>query len=316
MVSVSIIPFHGMSIHTWADTMRKLYLILPILAGIMFGSIGIFVRTLTQNGIDQTTLLFLRFSIALIPILIAILLTDTKLFKIDLSDIPLFLACSICIIGLNLCYNESINTIPLSLAAVLLSLAPIYVLILAYIIFKENITSKKVICMVLAIFGCLLMTGVLEDSMTSIPVFGIISGIGAGLFWAVYLIASKKSIENGNHTYTILFYSILFISIALIPFTDFNQIASFISINPLSATIFLILHSTFSFALPYIFSTLSLKYVDSGISSILLSGAEPLAALIFGLAIYSEVPSMLMFCGFILSIVAMMMLSRKESAEN
>ena len=45
--------------------MKKTYLILPILAGIMFGSSGIFVRTLTQNGIDQTTLLFLRFSIAI-----------------------------------------------------------------------------------------------------------------------------------------------------------------------------------------------------------------------------------------------------------
>ena len=141
--------------------MKKLYLILPIFAGIMFGSSGIFVRTLTQNGIDSTTLLFLRFSIAIIPILLAILLTNRELLKIDLSDIPLFLVCSVCIIGLNLCYNESMNSIPLSLAAVLLSLAPIYVLIFAYILFGEKITSKKLICMFLAIFGCLLMTGVL-----------------------------------------------------------------------------------------------------------------------------------------------------------
>mgnify|MGYP002522436075 FL=1 len=169
--------------------MKKIYLILPILAGIMFGSSGIFVRTLTQNGIDQTTLLFLRFSIAIIPILIAILLTDKSLFKIELSDIPLFLTCSVCIMGFNLCYNESMNTVPLSLAAVLLSLAPIYVLVFANLIFKEKITTKKIICMLLAIFGCLLMTGVLEETLSSVPIFGIVSGIGAGLFWAVYLMA-------------------------------------------------------------------------------------------------------------------------------
>ncbi|MDO5815068.1 MAG: DMT family transporter, partial [Methanobrevibacter sp.] len=230
--------------------MKKIYLILPILAGIMFGSSGVFVRTLTQNGIDSSTLLFLRFSIAIIPILMAILLTDRNLFKITLKDIPLFLVCSICIIGLNLCYNESMNTIPLSLAAVLLSLAPIYVLIIAYFLFKENITSKKVICMILAIFGCVLMTGFLESASGNISLFGIASGIGAGLFWAVYLMASKKSIENGNHTFTILFYSIIFISIALLPFSNFGQISNFISINPVLTTIFLILHSTFSFALP------------------------------------------------------------------
>ncbi len=296
--------------------MKKLYLILPILAGLMFGSSGIFVRTLTQNGIDQTTLLFLRFSLAIIPIAIAIILTDRKLFKAELKDIPLFLVCAICMVGLNLCYNESMNTVPLSLAAVLLSIAPIYVLIFAYVLFREKITSKKVICMVLAILGCVLMTGVLESDLSSIPLFGILSGIGAGLFWAIYLMASKKSIGNGNHTYTILIYCTVFLSLALIPFTDFNQIGNFVGIDPLPAVIFLIIHSTFSFALPYIFSTVSLKYMDSGTSSIFLSGAEPFAALIFGLLIYSEIPSLLMFCGFLLTVGAMTILSRAGSDEN
>lgn len=290
--------------------MKKIYLILPILAGIMFGSSGIFVRTLTQNGIDPTTLLFLRFSIAIIPILLAIFLTDRELFKIDKSDIPLFIACAICIIGLNLCYNESMNTIPLSLAAVLLSLAPIYVIIIAYIAFGEKITSKKVICMLLAIFGCVLMTGVLENSMMNFSLFGIACGIGAGLFWAFYLIASKKSIKNGKHTFTILLYSIIIISIALIPFTDFGQINAFVSINPLLAIVFLIIHSTFSFALPYVFSTLSLNFIDSGTSSIFLSASEPFAALLFGLLIYGEIPTLVMLCGFILTLVSMTILSR------
>lgn len=282
----------------------------------MFGSSGIFVRTLTQNGIDETTLLFLRFSIAIIPILIAVLLTDKKLFKINLKDLPLFLVCAICIIGLNLCYNESMNTVPLSLAAVLLSTAPIFVLIFAYVLFGEKITSKKVICMVLALFGCILMTGALESNMIQIPLFGIVSGIGAALFWSVYLMASKKSIENGYHTFTILFYSLILITLALLPFTDFGQISSFISIDPAFSILFLIIHSTFSFALPYIFTTVSLNYIDSGVSSILLSGAEPFAALIFGLLLYSEIPTLLMFCGFILTILAMMILSKVDYQKN
>ena len=293
--------------------MKKLYLILPILAGFMFGSSGVFVRTLTQNGIDSTTLLFLRFSIAIIPLLIAIFLTDKELFKIKPKDLPLILVCAMCIVGLNICYNESMNTVSLSLAAVFLSLAPIYVLILAYILFREKITSKKLICMALAIFGCVLMTGALETSLENIPIIGIISGIGAGMFWAVYLMSSKKAIENGNHTYTILFYSVIFISIALIPFTSFSQINNFISINPTWTVLFLIIHSAFSFALPYILSTLSLKYMDSGVSSILMSGAEPFAALIFGFIIYSETPTPVMFSGFILTIIAMTILSRNEN---
>lgn len=296
--------------------MKKIYLILPLLAGMMFGSGGVFVRTLMANGIDSTTLLFLRFSIAILPILIAILVTDRNLFKIYLKDIPLFLVCAMCILGLNLCYNESMGSIPLSLAAVLLSLAPIYVLVIAYFAFREKITNKKLICMALAIFGCILMTGVLETDLSNLPVYGILAGIGAGLFWAVYLMASKKSIENGKHTFTILIYSIVFISIGLIPFTNFGQITHFISLNPVLVIVFLIMHSTLSFALPYIFSTLSLNYIDSGISSIMLSGTEPFAALIFGLIFYSEVPTFMMSCGFILTIIAMMVLSKTENVEN
>ena len=128
--------------------------------------------------------------------------------------------------------------------------------------------------------------------------------------------ASKKSIEKGNHTYTILIYSILFISIVLLPFTNFSQIGNFVNINPTLTILFLIIHSTFSFALPYIFSTLSLNYMDSGTSSIFLSGAEPLAALIFGSLIYSEIPTILMFFGFILTLIAMMVLSRQDKVKN
>ena len=279
----------------------------------MFGSSGIFVRTLTQNGIDATTLLFLRFSIALIPLIIAILLTDRKFFKIELSSIPLILACAICIVGLNLCYNEAMNTIPLSLAATLLSTSPIFTLIFAYVLFREKITSKKVICMILAILGCILMTGLMENNIANISLMGILPGIGAALFWTFYLMASKKAIEKGNHTYTILLYVLVFISIGLIPFTDFKQINSFIAINPSMTMIFLLIHSTLSFALPYILSTLSLNYMDSGTASIFMSGTEPSAALIFGLIFYSEIPTPLMFCGFILTIASIIMLTKTEN---
>ncbi len=296
--------------------MKKIYLILPILAGLMFGSSGIFVRTLTYNGIDSTTLLFLRFSIAIIPIVISILLTDIRLLKIELKDIPLFLVCAACIVGLNMCYNESMNTVPLSLAATLLSTAPVFVLIFAYVLFKEKITVEKFICMVMALIGCLLMTGVLESNLANIPVYGVVLGFGAALFWAVYLMSSKKSIEKGNHTFTILFYSIIIISIVLIPLSSFSQISSFITISPLIAILFLIVHSTFSFALPYILSTVSLNYIDSGVSSILLSVSEPFAALIFGFLIYGEMPTILMFIGFVLTIIAMMMLSQRSYDNN
>lgn len=36
--------------------MKNIYFLLPALAGIMFGSSGIFVRTLTENGIESNNI--------------------------------------------------------------------------------------------------------------------------------------------------------------------------------------------------------------------------------------------------------------------
>ena len=292
---------------------KKIYLILPIISGILYGSSGIFVRTLTQNGIDATTLLFLRFSIAIPVMVIAILATDKKQLKIKLTDIKLLIITAMGIIGLNILYNIAMNTISLSIAAVLLSSDPVFVLIIAYLIFKEKITKSKVLSIILVLIGCILTTGLIEGNASNVTGIGIIGGIGAAIFWAIYMMGSKKALENGLHTYTIVLYSILINTIVLIPFTSFNQITTFVNADMLGNTIFLILHSTLSFAIPYILLTVSIKYMDSGSASIFTSGAEPLAALIFGMLFYSEIPTILMFSGIILTIIALAILSKSES---
>ena len=295
--------------------MKKIYLILPIIAGIMFGSTGIFVRTLTENGVDSTTLLFLRFSIATIYMIIAILFTDKSLFKIDKRDIPLFILCGLCILSLNLCYNSSINTVPLSLAAILLSTAPVFVLILEYFLFNEKITSIKVLSVILVLIGCTMVTGLLEENSISISLLGIIAGIGSAIFWAIYSVSSRKSIEMGRHTFTILLYSLITITIVIIPFTNFTQITDFVYLNTIPNILFLMLHSLVSFALPYICITISLNHLDAG-TAVILSSGEPIAALIFGMIVYSEIPTVLMVCGVFITIIALIILSRSSSKKD
>lgn len=292
--------------------MKKIYLILPIIAGIMFGSTGIFVRTLTENGVDSTTLLFLRFSIAIIYMIIAILLTDKSLIKIDKEDIPLLILCGLCILSLNLCYNSSINTVTLSLAAILLSTAPVFVLIFEYFLFNEKITSIKVFSVILVLIGCTLVTGLLEENSLNISLLGIIAGIGAAVFWAIYSVSSRKSIDMGRHTFTILLYSLITITIVVIPFTNFTQITDFIYLNPLPNIIFLLMHSLVSFALPYICITISLNHLDAG-TAVILSSGEPIAALIYGMIFYSEIPTALMVCGVFITIIALIILSRSSA---
>ena len=281
--------------------MKKIYFILPILAGILFGSCGIFVRILTQNGMNITTQLFSRFSISIIIMLIFILTTDKGLLKINVSELKIIIIASINVIALNLCYNISTNTVPLSLAAVLLSLAPMFVIIFAYLAFKENITSKKVISMILIIIGCTLTTGLLEGNILNINWIGILSGISAAFFWANYNVASKKIIREGTSTHTLLFYAIILMTIILLPFTNFKQITTFINMNISTNTLFLIFNALLTFILPYVLLTESLNYIDAGSVAILAA-----------VALYNEIPTILIIIGIGLTIIAITILSKEE----
>ena len=290
--------------------MKRFVLLLPIAAGILFGSSGVFVRTLSEFGMNNPTVLFSRTSFAALCLLIFLLIHDRSRLRLKAKDIPLFLGTGILgMLGLNLCYNEAINTLSLSLAAVLLSTAPVFVIILAAIFFKEPITKKKVLCILLAILGCVLASGLLEQlGGVTVSLAGIGFGVCAAIFYALYSIFSRKATDAGYHTYTVIFYSVLLITIVLLPFADMKTVGVFMAAAPVKNTALLFAHALCTSVLPYIFITLALLHAEAGKVSILASGGEPIAAVIFGLIFYAEIPSVLMLIGLVITICALTLL--------
>lgn len=296
--------------------MNRFIFMIPILSGVMFGSVGVFVRTLSSFGFNNGTIIFARASFAAIIMLLLILVQDKSLLKIKLKDLPIFIGTGIVgMLGVNVFYNESIEHTTLAVAAVLLSVAPVTVVILAAFIFKEKITKRKVICMIFAIFGCVLATGLLEESV-SISVYGVVVGVVAALFYAFYSIFSRVASNKGYGTYTIIFYSVAFITIAMIPFADFQMLGDFAKEEPMTNVLFLFYHSICATVLPYVFLTLGVKHMEAGIASILSSGTEPVAAVLFGLFFYREMPTILMIIGLIVTIAALGFLCKPENEKN
>ena len=294
--------------------MRKAALILPVLAGIMFGSGGVFVRTLTAYGMGNQTVFFSRIIFALAMITLLILIYNRKLFRVKLKDLPIFLGTGILgMTGINMCYNEAVVRLPLSLSAVLLCTAPIFVVFLAAICFKEKITGKKVGCMAVAIIGCALASGVIE-SLTGgagLSFLGVLAGVGSAIFYAAYSIFSKLATDKGYHTYTVIFYTLIFAVIVMLPFVDYDVFTGYIADAPLEHTLFLIAHSLCLSVLPYILITAGMLYADAGMVSILASGSEPVAATIFGAIFFDEIPTILMIAGIVITIAALTFLCMK-----
>ena len=295
--------------------MNNLMLILPVLSGIMFGSAGVFVRSLLGYGMSGISVIFLRFAFASVELLIVMLCTDRRLLKIKLGDMPLFMGTGLgCMFGLNLAYNTSIKYLPLSLAAILLSLAPVIVLSLSAILFKEKVTARKIICMIMAIIGCALAGGILEQqSGMKLSGIGIAAGLIAAVFYALYSILSKTASSRGNHTYTIIFYSVLIIAVVTAPFAEYDIIGSYISEAAVTHILFLIAHALCISVLPYVFITTAQLYADAGYVYILASGGEPVAAVIFGMIFYGEMPTVTGLVGMLITITALTVLCLKPA---
>lgn len=293
--------------------MKQLLYLMPIVSGAMWGSAGIFVRKLTALGMNSYTVVSVRVVLAVIILAVWLGIYDKNLLKIKLKDLWIFVAGGVVgMFGLNICYNFAISELSLSLAAVLLSLSPVFVLFMAAILFKEKITSKKVICMTIAIAGCVLASGVLESASTMRwSVKGIIVGTIGAFFYGLYGIISKTAMERGYHAFTTTFYCLFMVMLVVIPLTNWKLVTDVVIANPFKMSVFLVIHSLCTSVLPYILYTFSIRYIDAGMASILASG-EPVAAMIFGVIFFSEIPTVLSVVGIVLVIVALALLSMPE----
>jgi drug/metabolite transporter (DMT)-like permease len=295
---------------------NKIISIFPILSGIFFGSGGIFIRRLIEMGVDSYSIVFLRVFIALPILILWLFFTNKKLFYVRLKDVWVFFGAGVLgTLGLNLSYNYSITELSLSLSAILLSLAPIFVVIFSFFLFKEKITSTKIYCMILAIVGSALASGVFESVSMRWSFKGILVGLFAAIFYSLYSIFSKIAMEKKYDALTITLYSTLAITIVLFPMNDWGFVREIISVSPLKMSIFMVAHSLCTCIFPYALYTISLNYMDAGKASILCS-CEPIAATIFGLLFYNEVPTLLSLVGLVIVLVALGILSLKNSKQN
>lgn len=295
--------------------MKKIAWTFPVLAGIMWGSVGIFIRALNGYGMNTFTIVESRTVTAVVLMAVGIFFYDRSQMKIHLKDLWIFVLASwLGMFGVNLTYNEAVNYVHLSLAAVLLSLSPVYVLIMARIFFKEKITVRKAGCAALAILGCAMASGLLESlgGMKMSP-YGVVLAFASGVFYAMYSMFTKIAMKRGYSGLTITFYCMVVIALTLIPMTDWKIIGTYISEAPVGNSVFMILHAVCAAVLPYTLYTIGFQYMDAGKVSILAAG-EPVAAMVFGIFCFSEIPTTVEFAGLFLTVAAIILLECRKKA--
>ena len=293
---------------------KKGYLgdILIIIAGLFWGSMGIFVRHLNDLGFSSIQVACLRLTTAGILFALILLIKDRKGFKIALRDIPLFLALGlVSILFFTCCYFTAIRLMTMSTAAILLYTSPIWVMILAIIFLKEKFTIQKLIALILAFAGCVLVSGF----GGKVTVVGILVGLGSGLGYGLYSIFGTFALKKYS-PYTVTCYTFLIAGLGSIFVANPVDLVSKISAieNKPSLFGFVLLTAVVTAVIPFLLYTLGLNMTTAGKAAVLAT-VEPAAATLFGFFVMKETVGPVAIAGILLVFAAIIVLSlrKKES---
>ncbi len=287
--------------------------ILIIIAGLFWGSMGIFVRHLNGLGFTSVQVACLRLVTAGILFAVILLIKDPKGFKIKVKDIPLFLALGlVSILFFTCCYFTAIRLMTMSTAAILLYTSPIWVMILAVIFLKEKLTARKVIALILAFTGCVLVSGF--GGKVTLP--GILIGLGSGLGYGLYSIFGSFALRKYS-PFTVTCYTFLIAGLGSIAVSDpadlFSKIAS--ADNRLALAGFVLLTAVVTAVIPFLFYTLGLNRTTAGRAAVLAT-VEPAAATLFGVFVMNERIGIASAVGILLVFAAIIVLSIKQKKQD
>ncbi len=276
-------------------------------SGILWGLTGIYVRYFTGLGMASQDVVWLRVTLSALAMLLFLLIKDRTMLKVRLRDLWCFVGTGMLSLALfNFCYFTNITETSLSVACTMLYLSPVFVLLYSALIFRERVTVRKIGACLLAILGCVLVTGMLTDGSVMTPrglIFGVLSGAGYGL----YGIFSRLALNRGYHPLTITAYTFVFASVGLAPMADFTGIGHSLAGVKWTVCLYVLLMLVTSVA-SYILYNKGLEVMAPSKAAIVVV-IEPVCAMLVGAIGYGERMTVLSVLGMALVIGAIVLLN-------
>ncbi|MBR1938836.1 MAG: EamA family transporter [Spirochaetales bacterium] len=270
---------------------------------LIFGSIGILIRYIP---LPSAFIAFFRGSFGGLFIFIVLKLKHHKVTRLPIDKL-IWLSVSGAVMAFNWIFLfEAYSYTSVAVATLCYYMQPTIVVLLSPFLFKERLTRKKMICVILSIIGMIFVSGILNGgSLASSSMKGIILGLGAAVLYSTVVIMNKQL--GGIDAYLKTTIQLLSAGLVMIPYMFMTDSFDSISFTPPTVILLLIIglvHTGLAYTL-YFGSIDGLKaqsvaifsYIDP-VAALFLSSVflhEPLdafgmigAVLIIGSAIISE----------------------------
>lgn len=264
-------------------------------AAALWGIIGVWNRNLMAAGLSPTGIVVVRNFGGMLLLLAVFAVKDRSVFRMRREHVKYFFGTGIISVVLfTSCYFSCQKICSLAVASILLYTAPSFVVIFSAILWKEPVTKKKLLALALTLVGCACVCGVFDGGLT-VTFTGILLGLGAGFFYALYSIFGRYALAHYS-SMTVTVWTFIFAGPAsLVMLRPAEMRAVFTAPSAWLLAAGLVVFSTVA---PYILYTRGLARVESGKASIMAS-LEPVVAALAGVLIFGEPMGLLTLLGIL-----------------
>ncbi len=284
-----------------------------IAAAMLWGTYGSFLTAITARGMNANVVNFLRFASTSLPILAYLLIKDRAALRVKRKDLWLFAANGLAsILFFTACYAAAIRETKIATAAALLYTAPAIVLLLSALLFSEKLTPRKIVCVLLSVLGCALVSG-LGSGGAALNLRGLLLGLGAGLGYALYSIFSRLIQQKGYSTYTNVCWTFLIAAAAYLAIALGDGTAAQIVGLP-GAALLSVVCGLFTGLLAYLLYTAGLRELEPSRAA-QLATIEPVFAALLGAVLFSQRLSLPELLGVALVVAAVVGMNLPTAAE-
>ena len=293
---------------------KKVALALIILAGLLWGTSGIFVTYLSAYNFTSIQLTATRVGISTVILLLYSLVFDRACFKVRWRDLPLFILLGASLFFSCFLYYTSMVKTSVSTAVTLLNMHPVFVTAVSGFVFKEKLTPVKIVAIVAVVTGGCLVSGVIGG--LKFDLVGILFGILSAVSYASYVLLCKYYNRKNIPSSSANLYSFLFMAIIAVSLCDPVSYADKAVTNALPVIPILTGLAICTFVVPFVLNGIVIKTLDAGTVSS-LSVMEPLSATIYSVILFSEEIGTAQLIGIVLILGAAVALGFSETkAEN
>lgn len=159
-----------------------------IVSMLIFGTIGIFVRYI---GLPSSVIAVSRGYVGMLFLVLVLLVQRKKPDAGAVRENLLLLVVSGGLIGMNwIALFEAYNYTTVTTATLCYYLAPVFVTLASPFVLGEKLTAKKLLCVAVALFGMVFVSGVLEGGISGLR--GILCGVTAAVLYACVILLNKR----------------------------------------------------------------------------------------------------------------------------